>query len=90
MGAVYVTADLRPFFRLQSNDYLEALRDKIAADLLSNVQTTSVSLNGKTGSQMVHVGIADLASQLADVLQERGLIPSGSVATPRMTLARFV
>lgn len=81
-------ADLRQFLKLQSDDWLTALRDKLAADLLSNVQTTSVSLNGKTGGQSVHVPTADLAEQLADVLQERGLVPSDYTRT-RLTLARF-
>lgn len=85
-----MTADLRPFLRLQSDEYLTALRDKLAEDLLSNALETSFSLNGKSSGKTVHVPVADLASQLTEVLEERGLVPSGAEPTPRMTLARFV
>jgi hypothetical protein len=82
-------ADIRQFLRLQSNDWLTALRDKVAADLLSNVQTTSISLNGKTTGQTVQVAIADLAEQLTTVLEERGLVPESHTNSARMGLARF-
>lgn len=82
-------ADIRQFLRLQSNDYLEAMRDKVAADLLANVQTTSFSLNGKTGAQAVHVPLSDLAEQLTQVLSERGLVPSDYNDGNSMGLVRF-
>lgn len=81
-------ADIRQFLRLQTNDYLEAMRDKVAADLLANVQTTSFSLNGKTGAQAVHVPVADLAEQLTQVLSERGIVPADYTENS-MGLVRF-
>lgn len=84
-----MAADLRPFLRLQSNDWLEALRDKLAEDLLANVKTTSVSLNGKASGQETHVPIDVLAEHLTAVLEERGLIPGDASQTVRMTLPRF-
>lgn len=85
-----MTADLRPFLRLQSDDYLEALRDKLSEELLSNVKTTSVSINGKSSGQETHVPIAELAQHLTEILEERGLIPAGNAKTVRMTVPRFV
>lgn len=84
-----MTADLRPFLRLQTDDWLTALRDKVAEDLLANVLTTSFSLNGKASGQTVHVPLDRLAEALTEVLEERGLIPAGNERTARMTVARF-
>jgi hypothetical protein len=89
LALLFMGADLRPFLRLQSDPWLEALRDKLAADLLANVKTTSVSLNGKANSQETHVAVADLAEQLTTVLEERGLIPGEAATTHRMGVVRF-
>ncbi len=82
--------DLRPFLRLQSDDWLTALRDKVADDLLRNVRYTAITLNGKTTAQENQFQTGELARQLADVLIERGLQGDSYVAPTRMTLARFV
>lgn len=81
--------DIRPFLRLLSADELTALRDKVKADLLSNVRLTTLSMAGKASGQEQHVNTAELASQLAEVLEEKGLVPEDFQSTPRMTVARF-
>lgn len=82
-------ADLRPFLRLQSDGWLESLRDKLAEDLLANLKVTSFTINGRSGGQESHVPVDRLAEALTAVLEERGLIPSGNATTVRMTVARF-
>lgn len=81
--------DARPFLRLQSDDYLTAMRDKVAEQLLANVQITTLSINGKSGAQSPHIPVISLANQLTEILEERGLGPDGHEPKPRMTLARF-
>lgn len=82
--------DIRPFLRLQSLDYLTALRDKVTAELLSNVRFTNLSVNGKASGQDTHLPVAVIGEQLAEVLEEKGLVPANHETKPRMTLARFV
>lgn len=85
-----MAADIQQFLRLQSDDYLTELRNKLAEDLLSNRLETSFSLNGKSGAQAVHVPVLELAAALAQVLEDKGLISEDAELTPRMTLPRFV
>jgi hypothetical protein len=82
--------DIRPFLRLQSDDWLTALRDKLASDLLANVRYTAITLNGKTTAQDTQFQTAEMAKQLAEVLIERGLQGAAYIAPTRTTLARFV
>jgi hypothetical protein len=84
-----MASDIKAFLRLQSADFLTALRDKVSEDILANRLETSMSLNGKSSGQQVVIPVADLAAQLADVLEQRGLIPDGLTAAPRMTLPMF-
>ena len=81
--------DLRPFLRIQNDAWLNALRDKLAEDILANVMTTSFSHVGKSGTQQVQVNTADLANQLAEVLMERDIGGASAQAPVRMTLARI-
>lgn len=83
-------SDLRPFLRLQSDEWLAALRDKLAEDLLANKRTTSFSYVGKSGTTQAEVDTAELASQLADVLMARDIDDAAEQAPARCTVARFV
>ena len=81
--------DVKGFLRLQDDSWLTSLRDKLAADLLANVEFTSLSFAGKTVGQRNRIATARLAEQLTEVLIDRGLAPSTYVAKPQMTVARF-
>lgn len=81
--------DIRAFFRLQSDAWLIALRDKVADDILANKRTTSFSYVGKAGTSQAEIPTADLANQLADILTEKNIQGAGESAPTRMTLARF-
>jgi hypothetical protein len=86
---VCVVTNVKAFLLLQSNDWLTALRDKVAEDLLANRLETSMSLNGKSSGQQTHVPIADLSEALAEVLVQRGLEDTDLDPPARMTLPMF-
>lgn len=82
--------NLKAFLRLQSKDFLSALHEKVKEDLLANRMETSMSLNGKSSGQQTHVPVAELAADLAEVLEARGLIDEDLDPAPRMTLPMFL
>lgn len=82
-----MTDDFRTFLRLMSDDWLTALRDRVAEDILARTRTTSFSYVGKSGTTELEIPTPALAQQLAEVLGERGI--GGAQPVTRMTLARF-
>ncbi len=81
--------DIKAFLRLQTDAWLMQLRDKVAADLLENVEYTALNFAGKSVGQRQRVSTARLAAQLAEILVERDLAPTGHNPQPQMTIARF-
>lgn len=85
-----MSASIQQFLRTLSDDEIIVIRDKIKESLLENVRTTSVSVNGKSWSEGLHIEIAELARQLVPILEEREIdLPEGYVPTQRLSLARF-
>ena len=82
--------NLRLFLRLQTDTYLENLRDSIATDLSENREYISISLGGKSSSMKKMVNTVKLATALAEVLLERNLGGSDYKEMERMTHVRFV
>lgn len=79
--------DVRPFLRLQSNAWLNTLKDRVADSLLQGAVNVSFSNSSQSGTKELVLPTAELSAQLTDVLHEKGLV-SGTKPT-RMTFARF-
>lgn len=79
--------DLRPFLRLQSDTWLNTLKQRVADAVLSGAVTTSFTNASQSGSREQVLPTAELSAQLTDVLFEKGLV-SGAKPS-RMTFARF-
>jgi hypothetical protein len=83
-----LTSDIRGFLDLMTDDWLIAMRDKLAEAILANNRTTSFSYVGKSGTSNYEIATADLAQQLSDVFRARGI--GGVAPQTRMTAARFI
>ena len=79
--------DVRPFLRLQTDEWLLTLKSRVAEAILANATTVSFSNSSQSGSKQVVLPPAELSAQLTDVLIEKSLVTG--TKTTRMTFARF-
>jgi len=79
--------DVRPFLRLQTDDWLLLLKSRVAQAILDNSTTVSFSNSSQSGSKQTVLPPAELSAQLTDVLIEKSLVSGTKRAG--LTFARF-